>query len=73
MNTNKISWEKVGSVTQPGRYKYKFGWLTITAQDLDIWKKFPCATFTLVAQPPTEASLGDEEYRLGCFDISPDA
>lgn len=73
MNINKISWEKVGRVTEPGRYMYKFGWLTITAEDLDVWKKFPSATFMLVAQPSTEASLGEEEFRLGCFDISPDA
>lgn len=72
MGVNKVSWEKVGRVAEPGRYMYTFGWLTITAEDLDIWKKFPNAKFTLVLQPSTEASLGEEEYRLGAFDVSPD-
>jgi hypothetical protein len=71
MAVNKVSWEKVGRVTEPGRYMYTFGWVTITAEDIDIWRKFPEATFTLVAQPSTEASLGDDEFRLGTFDISP--
>jgi hypothetical protein len=45
---------------------FKFGWLTVTAEDLTIWKQFPAATFTLVAIEPSEDG---EEYRLGSFDI----
>jgi hypothetical protein len=28
---------QVGRVTEPGRYIFKFGWLTITAEDLAVW------------------------------------
>src|SRR5204862_4158113 len=38
MAVDKITWDRVGRVTEPGRYIYTFGWLTITAGDLDIWK-----------------------------------
>ena len=31
---NKITWALAGRVTDPGRYMFKFGWLTITANDL---------------------------------------
>ncbi len=73
MAVNKITWEKTGRVTEPGRYMYRFGWLTITAEDLNIWKQFPNAEFTLVVQPSTDVSLGEEEFRLGSFDIAPHA
>lgn len=72
MGVNKLTWENVGRVTGPGRYMYRFGWLTITAEDLDVWKSFPNAKFTLVNQPSTEASLTESEFRRGCFDISSD-
>jgi hypothetical protein len=45
---------------------FKFGWLTITAEDLVVWKQFPSAMFTLV---PVEPSEDGEEYRLGSFDL----
>ena len=35
---NKITWQKAGRVTEPGRYMLKFGWLTVTADDLAIWR-----------------------------------
>ncbi len=72
MAVDKITWEKVGHVTEPGRYMFTFGWLTVTAGDLEIWKQYPRATFTLVAQPAAVDSPG-EEYRLGAFDVSPGA
>jgi hypothetical protein len=53
-------------VTEPGRYMYTFGWLTITAEDLAIWEQFPSAAFTLVTQ--TSAGPADE-YRLGAFEL----
>lgn len=68
MIVNKITWDKVGRTTQPGRYTYTFGFLTITQEDIEIWKQFPWASFTLVTLPRTELSVG-EEYRLGTFDI----
>jgi hypothetical protein len=62
----KVTWAQVGQVTAPGRYMFKFGWLTVTADDLAIWKQFPSATFTLIALKP---SADGEEYRLGSFEI----
>jgi hypothetical protein len=70
MAVNKITWERVGRVTEPGRYMYKFGWLTITAGDLKVWEQYPHAAFTLLAEPGSANSVG-EEFHLGAFDISP--
>jgi hypothetical protein len=60
----KVTWTQVGRVTEPGRYLFTFGWLTITAADLAVWRQYPDAAFTLVVQSPPEAV---EEYRLGAF------
>ena len=38
-------------MTEPGRYMFTFGWLTLTADDLAIWKMYPDAAFTLVKLP----------------------
>jgi hypothetical protein len=62
---NKITWQKAGRVTEPGRYMLKFGWLIVTGDDLAIWRQFPDATFTLV-RTPNEA---EEEYHLGAFEL----
>jgi hypothetical protein len=51
LSVNKVNWQKVGRVTGPGRYMLPFGYLLITAEDLEIWKQFPNAEFALVAQP----------------------
>jgi hypothetical protein len=45
---------------------FKFGWLTITADDLAIWRQFPAASFTLLSIEPSQDG---EEYRLGSFDV----
>jgi hypothetical protein len=71
---NKITWQKAGHVTEPGRYMFTFGFLTVTAEDLAIWKQFPDATFTLVeiprvAENPTD--LPTEEFHLGAFELPP--
>lgn len=71
ITVDKITWDRVGRVTEPGRYIYTFGWLTITAGDLDIWKKYPQAAFTLLAHPSDETIAG--EFHLGAFDVAPDA
>jgi hypothetical protein len=63
---HKVTWAQVGRVAEPGRYLFRFGWLTITADDLAIWQQFPDAAFTLVVQPLTEAV---EEYHLGAFEV----
>lgn len=62
---NKITWQKAGRVTEPGRYMLKFGWLTVTADDLAIWRQFPNTAFTLVRT----ANEAEDEYRLGTFEL----
>ena len=63
-----------GRVTDPGRYLFRFGWLTITANDLEIWLAYPNAAFTLIRTLTSplaeidEESVGDE-FRLGTFEL----
>jgi hypothetical protein len=64
---NKVTWQQVGRVTEPGRYMFKFGWLTITAEDLAVWLQLPNAAFTLITTAPM-AEAG-EEFRLGAFEL----
>jgi hypothetical protein len=64
----KITWQKAGRVTEPGRYMFRFGWLTVTAEDLAIWRQFPEAAFTLVDLPDV-AEDGREEFHLGAFEL----
>jgi hypothetical protein len=69
---NKISWHKAGGVTEPGRYMFTFGWLTVTAEDLAVWKQYPLAMFTLVKLPDArdaEAGGAAEEFHLGAFEL----
>jgi hypothetical protein len=67
---NKLTWAQVGRVTDPGRYMFKSGWLTITADDLAIWQNYPNAAFTLLrTSMETEAETLDE-YRLGTFELN---
>jgi len=52
---------------------FTFGWLTVTADDLAVWKQFPNAAFTLVKSAPaidatTTADVA-EEFHLGAFDL----
>jgi hypothetical protein len=72
--TDKVTWQQVGRVSEPGRYMFRFGWLTVTAEDLAVWKQFPNAAFTLVrtAAATTDVAattdLG-EEFHLGAFEL----
>jgi hypothetical protein len=71
-SVNKITWPQVGRVTEPGRYMFIFGWLTITAEDLTVWKQYPNAAFTLVRAETAAVEAGEEvaeEYRLGTFEL----
>jgi hypothetical protein len=74
---NKVTWQKVGIVTEPGRYMYTFGWLTVTAEDLAIWEKYPNAAFTLYstakAPEPAAEEVTGEEFRLGTFELRSDS
>ena len=51
---HKITWQKAGCVRQPGRYMFTFGWLTITADDLGVWGRFPDAAFYLEGGAPRQ-------------------
>jgi hypothetical protein len=77
----KITWQKAGRVTEPGRYMFTFGWLTVTADDIAVWRRYPEARFTMlrIPKPSTpkssdeapEDALGDaDEYHLGTFELS---
>jgi hypothetical protein len=63
---DKVTWQQVGRVAEPGRYMFRFGWLTVSAEDLAIWEQFPHAAFTLVRTP---APKDDDEFHLGAFDL----
>ena len=69
MAVNKITWQQVGGVTEPGRYMFRFGWLKITLEDLAVWEQFPNAAFTLVSRRYTETT---EEFHLGSFELQDD-
>ncbi len=67
---NKITWQKAGRVAEPGRYMFTFGWLTVTADDIGIWKQFPDAAFTLVKLPDGDSADNvAEEFHLGAFEL----
>jgi hypothetical protein len=66
-SVNKIIWAQAGRVTEPGRYMFKFGWLTVTAEDLAVWKQYPNAAFTLLRTTP--AAEVEDEFRLGTFEL----
>lgn len=66
---NKVTWQQVGQVTEPGRYMFRFGWLTVTAADLAVWEQFPDASFTLVKTAATTAADETEEFHLGAFEL----
>jgi hypothetical protein len=69
LGVNKISWQQVGHVTEPGRYMFRFGWLTVTAEDLAVWQQFPDAVFALVKTASATATDASEEFHLGAFDL----
>lgn len=68
---DKVTWQKVGHVTEPGRYMFRFGWLTVTDADLAIWRQYPDAQFTLVLRP--QAAGSEDEFHLGAFELPPNS
>jgi hypothetical protein len=48
---------------------FRFGWLTIAADDLAVWKKFPNASFAHVKTAGAAAPDDSEEFQLGAFDL----
>jgi len=63
---NRVSWNQLGLVQEPGRHKFTFGWVTITAEDLNIWNQFPEATFALYQVQSAEST---NDYRLGSVQL----
>jgi hypothetical protein len=43
---------------------FKFGWLTVTPEDLAVWEQFPNAAFTLVTTAAATDVFGEESSRL---------
>jgi hypothetical protein len=68
---NKLTWAQVGRVTEPCRYMLRFGWLTITAEDLWVWENYPTAAFTLIRTANTQTEA--DEFRLGTFELRTDS
>jgi hypothetical protein len=68
---NKITWAQVGRVTEPGRYMFRFGWLTLTAEDLWVWENHPTAAFTLIRT--LGGPIETDEFRLGTFELRTDS
>jgi hypothetical protein len=73
LSVNKVSWQQVGHVTEPGRYMFRFGWLTIAAEDLAVWQQFPDAMFALVKTAAAAATDTAEEFHLGAFELRQNA
>ena len=48
---------------------FRFGWLTITAEDLAVWQQFPEAMFALVKTAAATATDAAEEFHLGAFEL----
>jgi hypothetical protein len=73
LGVNKVTWQQVGHVTNPGRYMFRFGWLTVTAEDLAVWDRFPDAAFALVkttaATDARATADATEEFHLGAFEL----
>lgn len=81
LTRTKITWQKAGRVTEPGRYMFTFGWLTVTADDIAVWRRYPEARFTLLQIPKSSTPkssdevTGDavedaDEFHLGTFELS---
>ena len=48
---------------------FRFGWLTISAEDVAVWQQFPDATFALVKTAAAAATGETEEFHLGAFEL----
>jgi hypothetical protein len=49
---------------------FRFGWLTITSEDLAVWERFPDALFALVKTAAAATATDEtEEFHLGAFEL----
>jgi len=54
---------------------FRFGWLTVSPDDVSVWEKFPNAVFALVktaAANPVSVDTA-EEFHLGAFELRKDS
>lgn len=51
---------------------FRFGWLSVAAEDLAIWAQFPNAVFALVKTSTARDTGGAEEFHLGAFELRND-
>lgn len=63
---NKITWGEIGMAKEPGQYRYRFGFVTVTAHDIAIWQQYPNAVFTVI-EPSVYAEL--RIFKLGTFEL----
>jgi len=52
---------------------FRFGWLTVAAEDLAVWQQFPDAVFALVKTASATATDVNEEFHLGAFELRADS
>jgi hypothetical protein len=69
---NQLSAESINQqdrlgTSQPGRYVFKFGWLTISAEDLAEWERYPNAVFAYFRTVKATEEAG-EDFR-GTFEL----
>ncbi len=48
---------------------FRFGWLTIAADDIAVWEQFPDAMFALVKTTAAAPAGETEEFHLGAFEL----
>ena len=51
---------------------FRFGWLSVAAEDLAIWEQFPNAAFALVKTSTLAGTDDAEEFHLGAFELRDD-
>jgi hypothetical protein len=68
---SKIAWIDVDKVSKPGEYEFRDGIIRIKPKHLEIWKKDPDATFTLVRFVPTPRQFKYMGYCwTACLEVS---
>jgi hypothetical protein len=63
-----VNWQKVGLVSETGRYVFRLGYHIMNADDLEIRKPFLNAQSAHVAQPSAGPAA---EFKSGTFNVTP--
>jgi hypothetical protein len=61
-----VTWQDVGSPTEPGLYEFDDGVLYVKQRELDVWKEHPNALFTV---SPIRPYVGPVRYVLGTYEL----